>query len=68
MHPLSAKIYIFIDLNVQMCKAGMLSPDGRCKTFSSAADGYGRAEGCGLIVLKRLSDAIANKYVTVEPF
>lgn len=40
-----------------MCKAGLLSADGRCKSFSAAADGFGRGEGCGVIVLKRLSDA-----------
>ena len=34
-----------------------LAPDGRCKTFSAAADGYGRAEGCAVVVLKRLRDA-----------
>ncbi|MBF0411468.1 MAG: KR domain-containing protein [Desulfamplus sp.] len=41
---------------VNFCKARMLAPDGRCKTFDSSANGYVRGEGCGIVVLKRLSD------------
>ncbi len=41
-------------------QARMLSPEGRCKTFDASANGYVRSEGCAIIVLKRLSDAIAS--------
>ncbi|WP_414520853.1 type I polyketide synthase [Umezakia ovalisporum] len=42
------------------CQLKALAPDGRCKTFDVTADGYGQGEGCGIVVLKRLSDAIAD--------
>jgi acyl transferase domain-containing protein/acyl carrier protein len=44
-----------------LADAGMLSPDGRCKTFDSRADGFGRGEGCGVVVLKRHSHARADR-------
>ncbi|ULP40954.1 type I polyketide synthase [Mycobacterium lentiflavum] len=45
---------------ITFSSAHMLAPDGRCKTFDAAADGYVRGEGCGVIVIKRLHDAIRD--------
>lgn len=41
-------------------KAGLAAPDGRCKPFSAGADGIGRGEGVGAVVLRRLADALAD--------
>jgi acyl transferase domain-containing protein len=46
---------------VYFCKTSALSPDSRCHTFDEKANGYVRSEGAGVIVLKRLSQAIADK-------
>jgi acyl transferase domain-containing protein/SAM-dependent methyltransferase len=51
---------LWVDNTVSLSKAHMLAPDGRCKTFDASADGFVRAEGCGIVVLKRLSDAQAD--------
>jgi acyl transferase domain-containing protein/acyl carrier protein len=48
------------DLYIALSHSRMLAPDGRCKTFDAAADGFARGEGCGMVVLKRLSDAQAD--------
>ncbi|MCE9672544.1 SDR family NAD(P)-dependent oxidoreductase [Myxococcus stipitatus] len=45
------------DNNIVLSKMRALAPDGRSKTFDASANGYGRGEGCGVLVLKRLSDA-----------
>lgn len=48
------------ELTVAFSKFQMMAPDGRCKAFDARADGFVRGEGCGLIVLKRLSDALTD--------
>ena len=46
-------------VSVALSRARMMAPDGRCKPFDAAADGFGQGEGCGVVVLKRLADAVA---------
>ncbi|MFF8863327.1 type I polyketide synthase [Streptomyces sp. NPDC015139] len=47
-------------LSIFYTQAGLSAPDGRCKPFSAQADGIGRGEGVGAVVLRRLEDALAD--------
>ncbi|GGM45994.1 phthiocerol/phenolphthiocerol synthesis polyketide synthase type I PpsC [Longimycelium tulufanense] len=47
-------------VTVNFDRAGAMAGDGHCKTFDADADGYVRAEGCGVVVLKRLPDALRD--------
>lgn len=58
---LAGGVNLLLDSDVTQCfaDAGFMAPDGRCKSFDARADGYVRGEGAGLVVLKRLPDALA---------
>ena len=45
---------------IAFARTHMLARDGRCKPFDASADGFVRGEGCGVVVMKRVSDAITN--------
>ncbi len=53
-------LILWPETTVNFCQSGMLAADDRCKTFDAAANGYVRSEGVGVVVVKRLSDAVAN--------
>ncbi len=46
--------------HIALSRTHAISADGRCKSFDASADGYGRGEGCGIVVLKRYSDALKD--------
>jgi acyl transferase domain-containing protein len=55
-------------LSIFYTQAGLSAPDGRCKPFSAGADGIGRGEGVGTVILRRLTDAVADRqpvYATI---
>ncbi len=54
------KLILSPHLSVFLAKAGALSPSSRCRTFDRDADGMVQGEGCGVVILKRLRDAIRD--------
>ena len=54
-----ANVILSPESMIALCRIQALSSRGRCHTFDASADGYVRGEGCGMVVLKRLSDAVS---------
>mmetsp|Transcript_143161 Transcript_143161/g.398971 ORF Transcript_143161/g.398971 Transcript_143161/m.398971 type:complete len:1166 (-) Transcript_143161:183-3680(-) len=50
----------------QLQSAGLLNPKGRCMTFDASADGYCMGDGCGFVVLKRLTETVEGEQVFIE--
>ncbi|MDP3561139.1 MAG: polyketide synthase dehydratase domain-containing protein, partial [Legionellaceae bacterium] len=59
---LAGGVHLMLDprMMLMLYNSGMLSVDGQCKTFDAAANGYARSEGCGIVLLKRLGDAVRD--------
>jgi acyl transferase domain-containing protein/acyl carrier protein len=51
-------VILFPAVTISFSHARMMALDGHCKPFDARADGYVRGEGCGIVILKRLSDAL----------
>lgn len=56
-----ANVMLAPNMTIAESKGGFLSPDGRCKTFDASANGYARGEGAGIVFLKPLSRARADR-------
>ncbi len=54
-------LILWPEVTIALSKAHMMTPDGRCKAFDSRADGFVRGEGCGVVILKRLSAAMDDR-------
>jgi amino acid adenylation domain-containing protein len=48
------------EMHIMFSQAGLMAPDGRCKTFDASADGYVRSEGCGIVILKSFTKAVED--------
>jgi acyl transferase domain-containing protein len=54
-------VHLSPEVAIMLSMSGALAPDGRCKAFDARADGFGQGEGCGIVVLRRLSDAVQHR-------